>query len=159
MCIKSNQLETINVEFPKLSLDDISVSLKVVGDLPTYDMQTKLVVVNSTHLAIDTSMFQAISRYGAGQGRELIFNFLEHMYSELMNNINVLLSDIDAGIQIDENILIIRGIICKLAVFLHKYENMRSVYKSDSSMFAKLGNNRDKFHSLMTNFFRKVILK
>uniref|UniRef100_A0A6C0C8I5 Uncharacterized protein n=1 Tax=viral metagenome TaxID=1070528 RepID=A0A6C0C8I5_9ZZZZ len=159
MCIKSNQLETANIEFPKLSLDDISVSLKVVGDLPTADTQTKLIVVNSTHLAIDTSMFQSISRYGAGQSRELIFNFLEHMYSELVNNINLLLADIDAEIQIDDNILIIRGIICKLAVFLHKYENMRSVYKSDSSMFAKLGNNRDKFHSLMTNFFRKVILK
>jgi len=153
MCIKN-----VAEEFPSLTLDDISISLKVVGDLPTTDTNTKLIVVNLTHLAIDTSLFQSISRYGAGQGRELIFNFLEHMYSELENNINILLADIDAEIKINENILIIRGIICKLAVFLHKYENMRSVYKTDSSMFAKLGNNRDKFHSLMTNFFRKVIL-
>lgn len=168
MCVRSSQIEPVapsaGQEFPKLSLDVISISLKVVGDLPkpeewTYGSPAKLVVIDYTHLAVDKSRFQSISRYGAGQGRELIFCFLEHMYSELSRNVDSVLEEIESGINVDENLLILSNVIKKLAVFLHNYESMRFVYKDDSSMHAKLGNNRDKYHNFYNNFFRKVILK
>jgi len=168
MCVRSGQVESIapsaGQEFPKLSLDVISISLKVVGDLPkpeewTYSSPAKLLVIDYTHLAVDKSRFQSISRYGAGQGREFIFCFLEHMYSELSRNIDSVLDEIESGINVDENLLILSNVIKKLAVFLHNYESMRFVYKDDSSMHAKLGNNRDRYHNFYNNFFRKVILK
>jgi len=142
-----------NYEFPPLTIDDINTSLKVIGDL---NPGRKLKIVNSTHLADEISFIPSVSRYSAGQGRDRIFGYLEHMYLELVRNINLILSEIRSGVNRNQNTGILRGIICKLAVFLHKYENMRSVYHSDSSMYARLGNNRDKFHVFLDNFFFDV---
>lgn len=144
----------INV-FTPLNIDDISVSLKVIGDLAP---GRKLKIVNNTHLADDTSYVASVTRYNSGQGRNKIFAFLEHLYVELVRNVNTILVNIRANINIDHNVSMLRGIICKLAVFLHKYENMRSVYQLDSSMYARLGNNRDKFHVFLDNFFRDVTI-
>jgi len=141
------------IEFPALTIDDINTSLKVVGSLIP---GRKLKVINNTHLADDTSYVPSVTRFSAGQGRDKIFGYLEHMYSELVRNINLILLEIRTNVNVNKNVGILRGIICKLAVFLHKYENMRKAYESDSSMYARLGNNRDKFHIFLDDFFRDV---
>jgi len=147
--------DNIIYEWCDLSVDDINISLKVIGDLSP---GCKLKIVNNTHLADDTSYVSSITRYSAGQGRDKIFGFLEHMHAELVRNVGILLGEIRSGVNIDNNVCVLKSVICKLAVFLHKYENMRSVYKTDSSMYARLGNNRDKFHVFLTNFFRDVVI-
>src|SRR5690606_18641317 len=140
-------------EFPALTIDDINTSLKVVGSLIP---GRKLKVINNTHLADETSYVPSVTRFSAGQGRDKIFGYLEHMYSELVRNINLILIEIRTNVNVNKNVGILRGIICKLAVFLHKYENMRKAYESDSSMYARLGNNRDKYHIFLDDFFRDV---
>ena len=155
LMVTQSTLSSLNTDWPELCIDDINTSLKVIGDLPP---NRKLRIVNNTHISEEASYVPSLTRYGAGQSRDKIFSFLEHMFAELERNVVLILGEIRTGVNVDNNVCKIRGLICKLAVFLHKYENMRSVYKSDSSMYAQLGNNRDKFHVFMDNFFRDVTI-
>ena len=145
--------EKEELTWPDLSIDDINTSLKVIGDIPE---GSKLKIIDKKHLAKDDSYFVSIARYNEGQGRERIISFLEHLHSETKRNVDDILKDIRNGINIDNNVCVLRGIVCKLAVFLHKYESMRTVYKSDSSAYARLGNNRDKFYVFLDTLFRDM---
>ena len=139
-----------------LTVDDINTSLKVVGDLKT---GYKLKIVNDKYLAVDDSYMSSVMRYNAGQGRNKIIGFLDNIFSEVTRNVSVILSEIRSGVNVDNNICILQGLICKIAVFLHNYETMRSVYKQDSSAYAQLGLNRDKFFMFLNTFFRDVTVK
>src|SRR5690606_18670937 len=93
-------------EFPALTIDDINTSLKVVGSLIP---GRKLKVINNTHLADETSYVPSVTRFSAGQGRDKIFGYLEHMYSELVRNINLILIEIRTNVNVNKNIGILRG--------------------------------------------------
>ncbi len=83
----SETLETVNLPsmnqvskdtnfiWPLLSVDDMNISFKVVGELPT---GCKLKVVNDTHLAAEDSILGSLSRYNSGDGRKRIISFLDH---------------------------------------------------------------------------------
>jgi len=143
------------LNFAPLSVDNINASLEVLGDI---EPGMKLKILDGMNLAVETSYITSVSRFNAGQGRNKIISFLEHMYNELVRNVKLILDEIRSNTNVDHNVSVLRGIICKLAVFLNKYENVRSVYKSDSSTYARLGNNRDKYNVFMDNFFRDVTI-
>jgi hypothetical protein len=137
-----------------LTLDDINTSLKVIGDLKE---GSKLKIVNGKHLAEDNSYANAFSRYKTEQGRDRIIIFLENMYSEVNRNIAILLAEIRNKVNIDNNIYMLQGLIYKISVFLHNYEKMRSVYKSDSHTYSQLGLTRDKYFMFLNGFFRDIM--
>lgn len=143
--------ETLNWE--PLDLNDINTSFKVVGDLPP---NTKLKIVNNKYLAAEDSYVTSYSRYAHGQGRERIISFLDHLFKETRRNVDLLLEDIYNGVNVDDNLDALRGVMYKLPIFLHRFDVMRSVYKSDTGVYAKLGNIRDNFFSFMGTFYRKV---
>ena len=146
----SNQIQDAQT----LTLDDINTSLKVIGDLKE---GSKLKIVNGRHLAEDNSYINAVTRFKTEQNRDRIITFLENMYSEVNRNIKILLSEIRDKINVDNNIYMLQGLIYKISVFLHNYEKMRSVYKSDSHTYSQLGLTRDKYFMFLNGFFRDIM--
>ena len=142
-------------EWPELTVDMIGTSFKVIGDLPN---NSKLKIVNNTHLAEDNSYLGSISRYSTGQGRDKIISFLDHLFHETERNIWFILKNVREGNNVDTNVSILQGIIGKTYIFLHRYENMRNVYKTDSSAFARLGIIRDKFFTFLNTLFRDLAI-
>lgn len=147
---ESNQIQDAQT----LTLDDINTSLKVIGDLKE---GSKLKIVNGRHLAEDNSYINAVTRFKTEQNRDRIITFLENMYSEVNRNIKILLSEIRDKINVDNNIYMLQGLIYKISVFLHNYEKMRSVYKSDSHTYSQLGLTRDKYFMFLNGFFRDIM--
>ena len=143
----------VDIQNPTLSIDDINISLKVVGDLKE---GYKLKIVNGKHLAVEDSRVSFITRYSAGQGRDKIIDFLENLLSELTRNVDLILSEIRNKVNVDNNICIIDGLIRNASVFMHNYERMRSVYQGDSSAYNRLGINKQKFYGFFSTFFRDV---
>jgi hypothetical protein len=139
----------------ELTVDMIGTSFKVVGDLPN---GAKLKVVNNTHLAEDNSYITSLSRYSGGQGRDKIISFLDHLFHETERNIWEILQNIRDENNVDTNVSVLQGIIGKTYVFLHRYENMRNVYRTDSSAFARLGIIRDKFFTFLNTLFRDLAI-
>ncbi|AYV85435.1 MAG: hypothetical protein Satyrvirus16_11 [Satyrvirus sp.] len=144
-----------NSEWTPLTIDLIGISLKVVGDLP---INAKLKIVNNCYLAEDNSYIGSISRYSSGQSRDKIISFLDHLFSETERNIWEILGDIRTGKNVNKNISILQGTVSKIHIFVHRYEYMRNVYKTDSGAFARLGIIRDKFHTFLNTLFRDVTL-
>ena len=151
----SESVETKEKGFPTLSIDMIGTSYKVMGDLPP---NTKMKIIDNTHLAVDNGYLSSISRYSSGQGRDKIIGFLDHLYTETVRNITLLLYYIRNSIEVDTNISVLQGLLGKIYVFLHRFENMRNVYKSDSSAFARLGIIRDKYFTYLNTLYRDMLL-
>lgn len=141
--------------WPVLTVDDINISFKVVGDLQN---NTKLKIIENKYLAADDSYLLSIVRYNTGQGRKQISSFLQHLFSQTKINAYEVLTKIRNKVDIDININILSGLLYKLSIFLHRYENMREVYKSDTSIYAILGGIRDNFFSFLNTFYRQMIL-
>ena len=148
--------QIIKHEWPPLDVSDINTSFKVIGDLPS---NTKLKIVNNRHIAAEDSYVSSISRYNAGQSREMVIDFIGHLFRETVRNVNKLLDEITSGINVDDNINSLEGVDFKLAVFLNRFETMRAVYKNDTGVFARLGNLRDDFLNFRKTFFRKVTVR
>jgi hypothetical protein len=146
--------EPLQPDAQTLTLDDINTSLKVIGDLKE---GSKLKIINGKHLAEDNSYMNSISRYQTSQKRDRIIAFLENMYSEVNRNIAILLEEIRGKINVDNNIYMLQGLIYKISVFLHNYEKMRVVYKSDSHTYSQLGLTRDKYFMFLNGFFRDIM--
>ena len=154
---KADMISTDDSEifvWPILSLDLIGISFKVIGDLPP---GTKLKVVNDNHLASDNS-YTSFTRKYYGQSRKKIISFIDHLFYESQRNIKNIIFEIRSGINVDTNISILQGLISKINVFLHRYEIMREVYRTDSSAFAQLGIIRDKFYTHLHTFYRDLVL-
>lgn len=156
--VKTSETKSIEPEvfvFPQLTIQDINTSFKVVGDLRD---GTKLKIVNDRYLADDASYFTSLMRTYSGQSRDKIMSFLEHLHKETMRNSHELLFDIRQGNQVDNKLSELRDLYSNLFSFLHRYENMRSVYKNDSATFAKLGVIRNQFFTFKDNFFRELVI-
>ena len=143
------------IQWPKLNIDHINISFKVVADLKE---GAKLKIVDNTHLAEDNSYVASLARYSTGQGRDKIMSYLDHLLAETIRNIEAVLGEIRSGINVDNNVSVIEGMVCNMVIFLHRYENMRNVYKSDSSTHAKLGNIRNKFFTFKHTLFREMTI-
>jgi len=142
-------------EWPQLTIDDINTSLGVVGDLISVK---KLKIVNDKHLAVETSYIPTLTRLRNNQGRDRIISFLEHLFVEVKRNINIIIIEIKRGVNVNDNICTLGGIIRKISIFLHNYANMQNMYNNDSDVHNRFQNNRDKFSSFLDNLFRDIIL-
>jgi hypothetical protein len=139
----------------QLSIDDINTSLKVMGDL---EKGKKLSIIDDRYVAEDSGLGMSITRYRGGQGRQRVIEFLDNMYVEVTRNSTEVLTDIRNGINIDNNLYILRGLIYNISIFLHNYDNMRHAYISDSSAYSQLSLTKDKFFMFLNTFFRDVII-
>lgn len=142
-------------EWPILTVDDISVSFKVVGELPP---NTKLKIVDGKNLAIDNSYIKAYTRYVHGQNRYMIISFLRHLLNETKRNSYILLNNAKNNVDVDTNINNLVCLIRKLDVFLHKFDKMREVYVYDSNVHAILGTIRDNFFTFQFTFYKDMIM-
>lgn len=143
-------------KWPDLNIDMISSSLKVIADLR---VGYKLKIVESNRLAEDNCSMYSIFRYGEDKKRENIISFLDHLFSETERNIWNILADIRQNVNVDTNVCILQGLIYKIHIFLHRYENMRMTYKEDSDTFTRLGLIRDKFFTFLNALFRDIVVK
>jgi len=139
-----------------LDVNTLNISFKVVGEMP---VGAKLCVINKSYLSSKSGYMDGFVRYKTGQGRKLIISFLEHMMKETKRNAYQILNNIKKGVDIDNNINILSGMMHKLSNFLHKFEHVRQVYKDDSSCYARFGNIRDNFFNFTNIFYRDMILQ
>lgn len=150
-----NKQEFEEFKWPELTIDQINISLKVVADLKD---GYKLRIVNDKHLAADNSYMVSLSRVVSGQGRDKIISFLNHLCNELIKNMNLIFQKIKDGVDVDNNVAILRDMEYNLIIFLHRYENMRYVYKTDDSAWTRLGITRNNYFRFRDTFFREILL-
>lgn len=144
-------------KWPELTLDEVCISLKVIGDLTAGN---KVKIINNKYLAEEPStLITPWTRYMEGQNRERNVSFIEHLYNETISNVWKIYDLISEGIDVGFNISILYKTVAKINVFLHRYEVMRSTYAHDSSTFARLGVIRDKFYNFLDDFFRKIMMR
>jgi hypothetical protein len=143
--------------WPKLSIDEIITSLKVVGNL---NEPVKLKIIDDKYLAVDTSfsILKPISRYFYDQGREKLIHFLDHLLTETKEIVENIYQNVRQGEDLNNNIFQLQNILGKLFVFMHKYETMRKIYEDDSSTHARLGVIRDNYYRFLNDIFRKIVL-
>ncbi|ARF10289.1 hypothetical protein Hokovirus_1_168 [Hokovirus HKV1] len=152
----NNKMQEEHETWPELNIDMISSTLKVIADLR---VGYKLKIVENNRLAEDNSTSYKLFRYGDDKKRENIISFLDHLFCETERNIWNILSDIRQNVNVDTNVCILQGLIYKIHIFLHRYENMRITYKEDSDTFTRLGLIRDKFFNFLNALFRDMVVK
>ena len=144
-----------NHDWPELSVEEINITFKVVGDLGE---NCKVKVVDERYLARDDAIFTCYTRYSGGQGRDKILSFLEHLLKETIRISNNLLEVIRSKTDVDNEISSLEILISGLMIFLHKYDIMRNVYKTDTGTTARFGVMKNKFGAFRQNFFRRILL-
>lgn len=150
--IIENNINELDIGIIKLSLDDINTSLKVFGDLKNgYKLR-----VENKHLAEDNSYISSLSRYAYGHNRDQLIIYLENLLVEIELNVDIILAEIRNKVNVEKNVCKLDNLIRNLSVFLHNYENMRELYKSDSVAYSKFGNNKYNFDTFLHSFFKNI---
>lgn len=142
--------------WPQLSIEDINTTFKVVGDLKE---GAKLKIVENRYLAEDNSYIVSVSRYFTGQCKEKIMSFLNHLFNESKRTTEKLIEDIRCGIDVDNKVSELENLLSNMVIFLHRYDVMRNVYKSDTGTHAKLGVIRNKFFTFKGTLIRKLAIQ
>lgn len=138
--------------FPDLNVDNINASLKVMGNL---QKGFKLMLKdNDRCLGVDQSNYLFSRKYK----REDIELFLLHLENQISKVLNNLLTDIQKGIDIDNNISSLGEMLHNLAVANHNYDSISSVYQTDTLAYSKFTTIKNKFATLWVNFIRKMAL-
>ncbi|AKI79303.1 hypothetical protein [Acanthamoeba polyphaga mimivirus] len=140
-------------EWEELTVEDINTSFKVIGDLKE---GAKLKVVDGSYLAEDKAYLSSFARYTGGQGRDRIMSFLDHLFNETKRNHEKLILEIRNDNDVDNKIPELRDLFSNMIIFLHRYDVMRNVYKSDTGTHAKLGVIRNKFFTFKESFFKDL---
>lgn len=141
--------------FPSLDIDHINISFKVIGDLKE---GSKLKIVDNQYLAEDNSFIQSLSRRSTDQSRDKIMDFLNHLFFETKRNTEEILQKIKDGVDIDNNVSVLENLISNMVIFLHRYDIMKNVYKSDSGTYSRLGIIRNKFFTFRHTLFRDMTI-
>nr|AEX62600.1 hypothetical protein mv_L395 [Moumouvirus Monve] len=145
-----------NLKLKELSVSDVNVSLKVVGELKE---GSKLKIVDNSYLAEDNDgngYLGSFRRSMSGQSRDKIVVFLQHLFEETKRNHLKLLAEIRKGEDTANKMPELRDLFGNMIIFLHKYEVMRNVYKTDSGTYAKLGEIRNNFFHFRESFFKEL---
>ncbi|AGF85169.1 hypothetical protein QJ854_gp613 [Moumouvirus goulette] len=145
-----------NIKFKELSVSDVNVSLKVVGELKE---GSKLKIVDNYYLAEDNDnngYLGSFRRSMSGQSRDKIVVFLQHLFEETKRNHLQLLAEIRNDKDTANKMPELRDLFGNMIIFLHKYEVMRNVYKTDSGTYAKLGEIRNSFFRFRESFFKEL---
>uniref|UniRef100_A0A6G6ABQ1 Uncharacterized protein n=1 Tax=Borely moumouvirus TaxID=2712067 RepID=A0A6G6ABQ1_9VIRU len=145
-----------NLKLKELSVSDVNVSLKVVGELKE---GSKLKIVDNSYLAEDNDgngYLGSFRRSMSGQSRDKIVVFLQHLFEETKRNHLQLLAEIREDKDTANKMPELRDLFGNMIIFLHKYEVMRNVYKTDSGTYAKLGEIRNNFFHFRESFFKEL---
>lgn len=141
-----------NSIFPDLNVDSINASLKVMGNL---QKGFKLMLKdNDSCLGVDQSNYMFSRKYK----REDIELFLLHLENQISKVLNQLLTDIQKGVDMDNNISALDEMLHNLAVANHNYDSISSVYQADTLAYSKFMTIKNKFTTLWKNFIRKMAL-
>lgn len=143
-------------EWPILNVEHINTTFKVIGDLKE---GSKVKIVDDRYLAEDNSFVVSFSRYTTGQSREKIMSFLNHLFDETKRNTLLLLTDIRNENDIDNKVSELENVVSNMMIFLHKFDTMRHVYKTDTGTHAKLGVIRNKFFTFRQSLFRDLAIR
>lgn len=141
--------------WPELSVDNVNTTFKVVGDLKE---GSKVKIVDNKYLAEENSIFVSVSRYTSGQGRDKIMSFLNHLFLETKKNTILLLTDIRNGIDVDNKVSELENMISNMMIFLHRFDTMRNVYRTDTGTHARLGVIRNRFYTFRQSLFRDLAI-
>lgn len=147
-----NHVELINKtkekEWNELTIDDINTSLKVITELqPGY----KLKIINKSYLAPDNSYTYLCRSYWNGADRNTIINFLEYLFDQISLQINKLITNIKTDSKNNyKKIGTLNDMIHNLSTFIHNYNKIKYVYKSDTSCCSRLDNIYKKYINLHT---------
>lgn len=152
---EKQNIEKDEYNFPELSVDHINISFKVVGDLRE---GSKLKIIDNLYLAEDNSYIQPIFRHTGRQNRDKIMNFLDHLFLETKRNTESILTKIRSNIDVDNNVSELENLVSNMVIFLHRYDIMKSVYKSDSGTYSRLGIIRNKFFTFRHTLFRNMAI-
>ena len=147
-------IEADSTAWPSLSIENINTTFKVVGDIKE---GAKMRIVDDRYMTEDSSYFPSLTRDSSYRTR--IISFLRHLFEETESHTQVLLDDIRKGIDVDNKTSELEGMISNMMVFLHRYDTMRNVYKSDPGTYATLGVIRNRFFTFRTSLFRKMALE
>jgi hypothetical protein len=150
-------------EWPSLTIKDINTTFKVIGDLKD---GSKVKIVDDKCLAVDDAYFASVSRYNSGQSRERTMSFLDHLLEESKKISYALLADIRNSYvnsngnnnDVNNKLSELRNMYRNLNVFLHKFDTMKSVYKSDTKSYAALSDIRNNFFIFEDSFYRELVL-
>ncbi|XWV25529.1 hypothetical protein QJ856_gp0228 [Tupanvirus deep ocean] len=135
-------------EWNDLTIDNINTSLKVVTDLK---IGYKLKVIDKSFLAPDDSYVYAWRSYWNGASRDVIISFLEHLFEQTNSQMSKLISDIKSNTKNNyKNIGILNDLVHNLSTFLHGFNKIKDVYKSDASCCARLDNIYKKYVNMHT---------
>lgn len=139
-----------------LSLDDINISLKAIGSCTA---GRKLMIIDDKFLTEDNRYASSICRMRDGQNRMAIVDFLDSLYSQLVQKMDLLYEDIKSIRDNKKiNISILSTTILNLDVFLHNFDKIRSTYTSDAHTHARFGMIRNKFFHYRESFISKMLL-
>lgn len=142
-----------NFSFQKIDIDHINISFKVIGDLKE---GSKLKIIDDLFLAEDNNYMQSLSRQSGY--RDKIMDFLDHLFLETKRNTEDVLAQIRNGIDVDNNVSILENLVSNMVIFLHRYDIMKNVYKSDSGTYSRLGIIRNKFFTFRHSLFRNLAI-
>ncbi len=140
-------------EWPDLSIEDVNATFKIVGDMKGKE---KFIIEYKRYMAIDKSWAPSLTR--TSEYRKIILSYLEHLFNETKRLINVLLTDIDNGVDVDIKVSELENMISNMMIFLHKFDTMRNVYIDDTGIHARLGVIRNKFFTFRHSLFRKLAI-
>lgn len=148
------KVETETNKLPALSIENIITTFKVVGGIKE---GTKLRIKEDKYLTGETSYFPSFTR--EADYRHKIISFLRHLFSETERHTKLLMTAIKDGEDVDENISELEKLISNMMIFLHGFETMMGVYRSDESTFGTLGAIEEKFMTFRHSLFRKLALQ
>jgi hypothetical protein len=139
--------ECKDIKFETLDIEQLSASLGVVAGLKKGD---KLNIIENKYLKIDDSYV----RWTDGKTRELLINFLTHLYNECVRNIAEVLSDIENNEKVDDNIYTLKTYMPKLILFLNNFDHVNDGYSRDSTTYNRLNGVKDNFKRHYDSIFR-----
>jgi len=144
---------TEKFQWPDLTIENINTTFKVVGDLKE---GAKLKIVYNQYLAEDTAYIPSLSRWNNDQSREKLMSFFNHLFKDTKRVVMALVQDIRNAVDVDNNVSTLENLVSYMIIFLHRYEVMRNVYRSDSGTFARLGVIRNDFFIFRASLFRDL---
>lgn len=149
-------------KWPVLTIKNINTTFKVIGDLTA---GSKVKVVDDRCLAVDDAYLPSISRIGLNN-RKRTMSYLEHLLLESKRIAYEMLTEIRhsyvlGGVNnntVNNKISELRNFHRNLNIFLHKFDTIKFVYKSDSEVYSALSDTYNNFCTFEDSFYRQLVL-
>ena len=138
-------------DWADLNLENIATNLDVAGKVKS---GTKLDVVHKKFLVENNKILSGLTR--RGQGRDVLISFLDHMFHQIVNNVEIIIKNIKMGINVTSNRNDLGNIIFKIVVYINNFENIACIYKEDTHSYSRLINNKAKYEAFYREIFTHI---